>query len=127
MAESEVTYVEPTVIPCDDTIIDGLGSALTFEGFAMTPENITFLDKWFTDNGATWNAPKNLYTITGKQMNDKYHLTGDNAYPADLTIACIKLEDITEWQRITIPRFTIGGRWFDDVVDNNLRREEEKN
>lgn len=126
MAKTEENFTKPTIISCDDAIIDGLGSALTFEGFAMTPENITFLDKWFTDNGATWNEPKNLYTITGQQMNDKYHLTGDNAYPADLTIACIKLGDITNYSNIIIPRFQIGGRWFDDIVSNNADREANK-
>ena len=28
--------------------------------------------------------------------------------------------------RIVIPRLEIGGRWFDDIVDNNIWREEEK-
>ena len=28
---------------------------------------------------------------------------------------------------LTIPRFHVGGRWFDDVVANNARREAEKN
>lgn len=27
--------------------------------------------------------------------------------------------------RLAIPRFEVGGRWFDDVVDNNARREKE--
>jgi hypothetical protein len=27
---------------------------------------------------------------------------------------------------IVIPRFEVGGRWFDDVVDNNRMREESK-
>jgi len=25
-----------------------------------------------------------------------------------------------------LPRFLVGGRWFDDIVDNNRRHEEEK-
>ena len=25
--------------------------------------------------------------------------------------------------KIAIPRFQIGGRWFNDIVDNNARRE----
>lgn len=29
----------------------------------------------------------------------------------------------TEQMKVAIPRFAIGGRWFDDVVDNNIRRE----
>lgn len=23
----------------------------------------------------------------------------------------------------TLPRFEVGGRWFDDIVDNNIRRQ----
>ena len=52
-------------------------------------------------------------------MNNKYGLTKDNAYPNDLNIVSIKLEDIKEVNRIVVPRFAIGARWFDDIVNNN--------
>ena len=34
------------------------------------------------------------------------------------------LDDIEDPTKIAIPRFQVGGRWFDDIVDNNRRREE---
>lgn len=65
-----------------------------------------------------------FYKISGKVMNEYYGLTGDNAYPDALTICSMKLADIENVGAIIIPRFQIGGRWFNDVVDNNARREE---
>lgn len=57
-------------------------------------------------------------------MNDNYNLTGSNAYPNNLTLISIKTDDIKNLNAIIIPRFEVGGRWFDDIVDNNARREE---
>ena len=51
---------------------------------------------------------------------------GDNAYADDLNLVAIKLSDIADYSKIVLPRFQVGGRWFDDIVDNNRRREEEK-
>ena len=59
-------------------------------------------------------------------MNLAYGLTGDNAYRDDLHIVSVKLSDIENVGAIVIPRFQVGGRWFDDIVANNRRREEEK-
>ena len=59
-------------------------------------------------------------------MNQNYRLTGANAYNDNLTLISIKTEDIKEVNKIAIPRFEIDGRWFDDIVDNNARREENK-
>ena len=58
-------------------------------------------------------------------MNNAYGLTGTNAYKDELTILSIKLEDIENVGAITLPRFDIGGRWFDDIVDNNARHQKE--
>lgn len=68
-----------------------------------------------------------FYVISGKLMNESYHLTGTNAYPNDVTIVCMKNgEDIEVNSALCIQRFEFGGRWFDDIVDNNARRELEK-
>ena len=57
----------------------------------------------------------------------KHGLTGTNAYPGTgCTIVCIKRADMERPNAVTTPRFQIQGRWFYDVVDNNVRREEEK-
>ena len=53
-------------------------------------------------------------------MNDTYGLTGRNAYSDDLSI--VSVTDINQ-MKVTLPRFEVGGRWFDDIVDNNAMRE----
>ena len=96
-----------------------LGSALTMEGLAE--ESIPDFIEWIKEY--TPMKSETAYIISGKTMNEVYCLTGDNAYPDDLTIVSIKLEDMEKPMAIIMPRFQIGARWFDDIVENNLRRE----
>ena len=58
---------------------------------------------------------------TGKTYDEAYGLTGDNAYPDDLTIVFLDKWsiDMMQW------KFNYGCRWADDVRDNNLAREQE--
>ncbi len=63
------------------------------------------------------------FIIPGKLMNEQYGLTGRNAYKDDLHIVSISLEDFDEGPMV-LKRFEYGWRWFDDVVDNNARREQ---
>ena len=94
------------IIECKEADLQDLydGSALTFEGTTLDDDNLEFLIRWFNEHDCDMKV-KNFYKVTGKLMNDTYHLTGDNAY---------------------IPRFELGGRWFDDIVENNARREKDK-
>ena len=55
------------------------------------------------------------YVTTGKVMNEICHLTGDNAYPDDLTIF-----SIDKYKGLAI---MFGARWLDDIVSNNADRE----
>lgn len=56
---------------------------------------------------------------TGKTYNESYGLTGNNAYPDDLTIVFL-----TKWSISTMDwKFNCGCRWADDVRDNNVARE----
>ena len=64
-----------------------------------------------------------FHVIDGNEMNDFYMLSGKNAYTGDLHIVVIKLSDLVDPNKIILKRFEFGGRWFDDVVDNNSRRE----
>lgn len=101
-------------------------SALTFEGVAPDKENLEAVLTWVKNY--TPLKREDVYVIKGNLMNREYNLTGDNAYPkTDCTILCIKLDDMERPMAVTLPRFAVGGRWFDDVVDNNARREAEKN
>lgn len=97
-------------------------SALTFEGTTIDDENLKWLINWLKEHNCEM-IKEDFYVISGKTMNNYYHLTGDNAYPDSLTILVIKLEDLSNPDNIYIPRFEIGGRFFTDIVDNNARRE----
>ena len=94
-------------------------SALTIEG--LVPGDIeAFAD--FVDKAASLKK-RRAYIISGKTMNKAYRLHDDNKYPEDLNIVAIMLADMKNPSAIAIPRFSVGGRWYDDIVDNNASRE----
>ena len=106
----------------DKEMLDKLyeDSALTIEG--LSEESIPdFLD-WINETAKTEDNV-NVYITEGKVMNNVYGLTKDNAYPNECTIVSIMLSDIENANTLIMRRFEVGGRWFDDVVDNNLSRE----
>lgn len=106
---------------CTREVADELynDNALTIEG--LREDSISdFLD-WIRQYTKIKN--ENVYIIKGKDMNAIYNLTGSNAYSDDLSIVSVKLEDIENPMAVVIPRFQIGARWFNDIVDNNSRRE----
>lgn len=113
------------------TIIDATADDLKkfYDDWSLTLEGIqrsdaeTLID-WIEQYTPMIN--KTIYMVSGKLMNDTYGLTGDNRYPDDLNIMVVMLKDMENANKITMPRFGIGGRWFTDVVDNNARREQNK-
>ncbi len=101
-------------------------SAFTLEGFDTSKENIDKLIEWIDQCGGVKN-PVSIYITKGSFMNNKYGLTKDNAYPEDLNIVSIKLEDIKNIFRLSVARFEISARWFSDIVDNNIERQNQIN
>jgi hypothetical protein len=98
-------------------------SALTWEGLSTSEENLNAVMEWLKDHKATIEGVEPTFHITtGRLMNKYYGLTGDNAYHNDLNI--VSVTDINPVP-IALARFEVGGRWFDDIVDNNARREED--
>lgn len=97
--------------------------ALTVVGLSL--ESIPDLLGWIRQF-TSLRAKYVVYLIKGEALNHFCNNTGNNAYPDDLNIVAVKLDDIKDPMCLAIPRFTIGGRWFTDVVDNNRRREREK-
>lgn len=95
-------------------------SALTLEGLDLDSldDYAKYLDE---ECGLKENAV--FHVIDGYTMNSLYDLSSNNAYPDDLHIVVIKLSDLVKPNKIIMKRFNFGGRWFDDVVDNNARRE----
>ncbi len=99
--------------------------SLTIEGLAPDEENLKELLDWVKE--LTPLKREDVYTIEGSVMNRMYGLTGTNAYPeTDCTLVCVKLADMEHSDRVTMPRFDIGGRWFTDIVDNNAWKETEQ-
>ena len=94
-------------------------SAFTIEGLAE--ESIPELVEWLEENTTFTTKEPIVYITKGNVMNDRYGLYGDNAYNNDLSI--ISIIDI-DLMRVALKRFSVGGRWFDDIVDNNVRRKE---
>ena len=102
------------------------GSAFTIEGLSADDESLGKLAARVQN--LTAFKREDFYIIDGRTMTREYNVTGANAYPEkDCTLVCIKLTDLVKPLALTMPRFQVGGRWFDDVVDNNARREAEKN
>lgn len=114
-------YTKIDVSSSDKSTFDRLykNEALTAEGMKIVDKSdLEMVNKWFRTNSKCSANNVDIYVIKGKAMNDFYHLTGDNAYPDDLTIVCI------DWlnSNVTSP---YKGKWrfFSDVVDNNAKRE----
>lgn len=95
-------------------------SMFTFEGIDIEGKNgKDFKMKFEAIARRTGFKEKEMigYVFKGKHMNEIYRLTGDNAYPDDLTF-------------VSIPNYynpfvklEVGARWFDDIVANNAIRE----
>lgn len=118
--------VKYNLVEADDAKLDEFynDSSLTFEGCTTDKENIDFLYKWLKDLGCIKEGNSlDIYHYTGSLMNNKYQLTGSNKYPEDLNIITVMLKDIAFNGRLPLARMELGGRWFDDIVDNNKRRE----
>lgn len=91
-------------------------SAFTIEGLAE--ESIPDLVKWLEENTTFTSDNVTVYVTKGAVMNEIYSLVGNNAYQKDLPIVSVIDIDL---MKVALKRFTIGARWFDDIVDNNRR------
>ena len=70
--------------------------------------------------------PKEFYTFKGADMNEHYGLTDNNAYNDDLTFLMFPLDGLVV-PKLAYFKLMAQDRWFDDIVDNNQRREKIKN
>lgn len=108
------------IVNTDATTLEDLvrHSALTIEGLAL--DSIPQFVEWIEEY--TPLKTKTVYVTKGALANREWGLTGRNAYPSDLNIVSVKLHDMEDFNKIVMPRFDIGGRWMDDIYDNNVRR-----
>lgn len=109
------------IVNCDAAELERLveGSALTIVGLAESSID-DFLD-WI--EGLAGLKTRRAYVTKGGLANREWGLTGGNRYNDDLNIVSVKLDDMRDWNKIVLPRMQVGGRWMDDIKDNNVRRE----
>ena len=123
MAKSNTTHPVQQIFSAED--LDALrdDSALTIEGLAESsiPDLVNWIERYTKLRKDCF-----VYKISGETLNTYCGNTGNNRYPDDLTIVAVKLSNMEDCSTIFIPRFEFGGRWFDDIVANNRRREAEK-
>lgn len=86
------------------------------------------LDEWTTGytqflEKAGIGTPKQFITFRGADMNMNYGLIGNNAYQDNLTCLMFPLDGLNAG-RLAMFRLRMGDKWFDDIVDNNRRRQE---
>lgn len=65
---------------------------------------------------------KEWHTFKGREMNQRYGLTGNNAYPDGLTFLAFSIEGLNV-EKLAVFKLRMEDRWFDDIVDNNAARE----
>lgn len=108
------------IIACDAAKLEELveGSALTVEGLAESSID-EFLD-WI--EGLTKLKARRAYVTKGSTANSAWGLAGYAAYPDDLSIVSVKLDDMENWKKVVMPRFQVGARWMDDVKASSVRR-----
>ena len=112
------------IVKCDAQRLQELvdKSAFTLEGLAESSFG-EFLD-WIEQH--TKLKTRRLFLTTGRLANSEWGLHGDNAYPGDLNIVSVLLDDMEDFNKIVMPRFQIGARWMDDIYDSNKMRESRK-
>lgn len=86
---------------------------MTWEGALVDNDS----EQWLLKELGT--SDSEVVIVSGKQMNDYYHLTKSNAYPNDLHIVVLTKR---QPNKLAIQ---YGARWFTDIVDNNERREQD--
>lgn len=68
--------------------------------------------------------PKEWFTCKGTDINREYSLTGDNRFQDDLTFLFFPLDGL-DGPKLAVFKIRMEDRWFDDIVDNAVRREED--
>ena len=95
-------------------------SMFTFEGIDISSKEgkkqVKELEKLLRATGFTEKEFVG-YHFTGEVMNRNYALTGNNAYPENLTFLVIPN------YYNPIIKLKVGARWFDDIVANNRIRQ----
>lgn len=96
--------------------------SMTVEGLYIDEDNLNAYYEEILKHTQV-NEDFKFYVIKGRQMNEKYFLTGLNRYPDDMDIVVCTLKSMRRPLALAIPMRSWGGRWYNDVVINNELRE----
>lgn len=80
-------------------------------------------EKWLEEKGI--GKPKAWFTCKGKDINEGFGLIGSNAFKDDLTCLFFPLDELNIGG-LAMFKLAHGDRWFDDIIDNSLEREQEE-
>lgn len=122
--------MEIKIISADETKIRELenGCAFTWEGLSGLENGKEAIVNFFKEENVLDDVETfEFYTWKGELMNQIYQLTGSNAYPEDLHFVSIPLNMFKDIGKLALVKFKLGARWLNDIVDNNSRRECQKN
>lgn len=89
-------------------------SSLTEEGLIADQDNLVDYYEYLKNNVGVSDMFC-FHVFTGEQINS---WLGRVHYPYDFNIVIVELKDIKDVNKLACFRFSFGGRWFDDVVDN---------
>lgn len=67
---------------------------------------------------------KEWVTFKGADVNSKYKLTGDNRFKDDLTFLAFPLDGL-DVSKLALFKLEMNDRWFDDIISNTLRNQNE--
>lgn len=95
-------------------------SMFTWEGMNDDEENLKKIEKIIRRYGFK-QEEMTIYIFKGELMNKAYKLTGYNKYSNDLTF--VSVADYYD----PIVKVQLNARWLDDIIENNLYREQEGN
>lgn len=123
--EQVVEEDEYTVEMVFDDKIEELAndSAFTWEGMDYSKENLQAIVDDFKKN-TDIILPVHFYVFDGRTMNRMYNLTGDNAYPENLSFVSINLDNWASMEKLPMYKMQVGARWLDDIIENNKARQD---
>lgn len=90
-------------------------SIFTWVGMSDDEQNLDAIYNGLKENGFKDEIMK-IFVFKGKLMNESYDLKGSNRYPDNLTFV-----SVGNFYNPVV-KIQLGARWLDDIIDNDLRR-----
>lgn len=102
-------------------------SAFTWEGMTLDEENLNEIARVFREEKLVKENTEEIqgYVWFGKDMNELYHLLGDNSYADNLLFLAFAPEMFDGTANLNVFKLMVDARWLDDIVMNNALNEAE--